>query len=617
MVSIKTLNIALLGNANCGKTVLFNALTQNKQKVANYSGVTVEKKHGVLITPKNTICTITDLPGIYSLRGASIDEKITCDVVFDKFKEEEKIDLIILIIDATNIASGLRLLFELKQTKKPIIVALNMMDIAKRRGYKYNIDTLKQEISCEVIEMVAIKKTGITELISLIDNKADHLSKTESNYNFSVENILNNEIKISKIVTAITISTGTPSRLSDKIDKIILNPFSGTIILLLVFFVLFQAVFSWSVALHDILQDYINIFQLKISNILPKSMFSSLICDGIISGVGAVIVFIPQILTISLFIIFLEDSGYLSRVAFLMDRLMGGVGLNGKAFIPLLSSFACAIPGIIATRIMPNQKDRLVTILISPLMTCSARLPIYTLLISTFIPVKIIYGLFNLQGIVMFALYVSGIIFGLIMAFVFNKLLFKKSYHSSIIELPSYKLPTIRNVLVELIKPTKSFLYRAGTTIVAIMIILWFLSSYPLPPENATLPPISYSFVGIIGKFLQPLFAPIGFNWQIVAALIPGMMAREVLVSSLATIYAVSSGNGLIADGGLATLLQHSWTFATAMSLIAWYIFAPQCTSTLAITRRETNSWKYPLIMVVYQLTLAYLVALIIYNIFK
>lgn len=617
MTSIKTLNIALLGNANCGKTVLFNALTKNKQKVANYSGVTVEKKHGSLITPNNTICTLIDLPGIYSLRGGSIDEQITCNVVFDTYKEEKKIDLIILIIDATNIASGLRLLFELKQTNKPIIVALNMMDIAKRRGYQYDIDKLKQEIGCDVVEMIAIKKIGISKLISLIDNMANNISKTSCNYSFNIENILNNEIKISKIINIITVNNGSPSKFSDKIDKIILNPFSGIIILLLVFFILFQAVFSWSVVLHDILQDYINIFQLKISNILPKSMFSSLICDGIISGVGAVIVFIPQILTISLFIILLEDSGYLSRVAFLMDRLMGRVGLNGRAFIPLLSSFACAIPGIIATRIMPNQKDRLVTILISPLMTCSARLPIYTLLISTFIPIRTIYGLFNLQGIVMFALYISGIIFALIMAFIFNKLLFKKTYHSSIIELPSYKLPTIRNVLVELMKPTKSFLYRAGTTIVSIMVVLWFLSSYPLPPKDATLPSISYSFVGIIGKFLQPLFNPIGFNWQIVAALIPGMMAREVLVSSLATIYAISSGEGLIANGGLATLLQHSWTFATAMSLITWYIFAPQCTSTLAIAKRETNSWKYPLIMVIYQLILAYLTAFIIYNIFK
>jgi len=362
------------------------------------------------------------------------------------------------------------------------------------------------------------------------------------------------------------------------------------------------------------MQDAATKMQEYVVNFMPGSLLGSLLGNGVIAGVSAVLVFLPQILTISLFIILLEDSGYMARAAFLMDKLMGGAGLHGRAFIPLLSSFACAIPGIMATRVIENRRDRLVTILISPLMTCSARLPIYTLLISAFIPSKKVLGWLSLQGLVMFGLYFAGIVFALIIAFIFKHFFLKGERQPSIIELPSYKLPMLKNVLIELIKPARSFLKRAGTIILAIMVLLWFLSTFPLAPEHAPNPAISYSFVGIAGKFLAPLFAPVGFSWQIVAALIPGMAAREVAVSALATIYALSGNEDTISQS-LGLMLQHSWTMATALSLIAWYVFAPQCASTLAVVKRETNTWKWPIVMFSYQIGLAYAMSFIVYKI--
>ncbi|MCE3268590.1 MAG: ferrous iron transporter [Burkholderiales bacterium] len=611
----KNIKIALVGNPNCGKTALFNALTGSRQRVANYAGVTVEKKHGYFITPKQNNCTLIDLPGTYSLRSRSPDEKITRDVVFGEFNDEAKIDLILCILDATNLSNGLRLVLELQRSNHTIIVALNMMDIAKRKGYEYDLLLLEQELGCKVIPTTAIKKIGITQLVNTIDEILPLLAKKVNLWHEpSVSNTREFHAKVSQILKKVELGESLPPKISDRIDHVLLHPVAGLLILFIVLFLLFQSVFTWAVIPQNAMQDAATRLQEYVVNLAPGSLLSSLLGNGIIAGVSAVIVFLPQILTISLFIILLEDSGYMARAAFLMDKLMGGAGLHGRAFIPLLSSFACAIPGIMATRVIENRRDRLVTILISPLMTCSARLPIYTLLISAFIPAKRVMGWINLQGLVMFGLYFIGIVFALLVAFIFKHFFFKGERQPSMIELPSYKLPMPQNVLIELIKPAKNFLKRAGTIILAIMIILWFLSTFPLPPAHATDPVINYSFVGIIGKFLAPLFAPIGFSWQIVAALIPGMAAREVAVSALGTIYALSGSEEAIKQS-LSTTIAHSWTIATGLSLIAWYAFAPQCISTLAVAKRETNSWKWPVVMFSYQMVLAYIMSFIVYRI--
>lgn len=608
------IHIALVGNPNCGKTALFNALTGSKQRVANYAGVTVEKKHGFFITPKNTKCTLIDLPGTYSLRARSPDEKITRDVVMDQTKDEMKIDIILCIMDATNLSNGLRLILELKQSGKPIIVALNMMDIARMRGYNYKLDQLRAELDCEIIETVAIKKSGLQELLAAIDVAIPNLVQKPNTWSIpDLAATREYHSRVEQIMLRVKLGDGKPSVWTDKIDNVLLNPFWGILVLLVVLFLVFQSVFSWATIPQGYLQDGLDWLQAYVLNLFPGSLFGSLLGNGIIAGVGAVIVFLPQILTISLFIVLLEDSGYMARAAFLMDKIMGSAGLHGRAFIPLLSSYACAIPGIMATRTIENRNDRLVTILISPLMTCSARLPIYTLLISALIPAKTVFGILSLQGLVMFILYFTGITFALIVAFVMKVFFFKGKRQPSIMELPSYKMPVVKNVLIELIKPAKMFLKRAGTIIVSIMIILWFLSSFPLAPANAKSPAIYYSFVGMLGHYLHPLFAPIGFSWQVVAALIPGIAAREVVVSALGTIYALSGNDDAITQG-LGVMISHSWSLAMGLSLLAWYVFAPQCASTLAVVKRETNSWKWPVVLFTYQFVLAYIMAFIVYN---
>lgn len=609
------LRVALIGKPNCGKTALFNALTGSRQKVANYSGVTIEKKHGYFTTPQNTKITLVDLPGTYSLRSRSPDEKVTRDVLFNQFDEEQDIDVILAVVDATNLSACLRLILELQQTGIPILIAMNMSDIAKLRGYEYNLHKLRDMLNCSIIETSATKQHGIHELAAELDKfKQLHMKPINTWQEPTKEMVRSYHTQVHQIISAVETKRGVPSIWSQRIDNLLLHPFFGLVILLTILFVMFQSVFTWATIPQDALQSLFDHLQDYVAALSPNSFAISLLANGVIAGVGSIIVFLPQILTISLFIILLEDTGYMARAAFLMDKLMGGVGLHGRAFIPLLSSFACAIPGIMATRTIENRKDRLVTILIAPLMTCSARLPIYTLLISAFIPRKIIWGFANLQGLVMFGLFAAGIFSGLIMAFVFKHFFFKGDRQPLILELPSYKAPNLYNVLLELVKPAKSFLRRAGTIILSVMIVIWFLSSFPLPPAHATSPAIDYSIAGIVGKFLQPLFAPIGFGWQIVVALIPGMAAREVAVSVLATIFALS-GTDESVRVSLASILQHQWGLATALSLITWYVFAPQCISTLAVAKRETNTWKWPIVMFVYQMLLAYGASFVVYRI--
>ncbi len=617
--TLTTPRIALVGNPNCGKTALFNALTGARQKVANYSGVTVERKEGVFIAPQGKKIKILDLPGTYSLRARSPDEAVTRDVILGKVIDEAIPDAIVCVADATNLHLGLRLVLELKKIGKPIVLALNMMDVAQKRGYGIDIAILAKELGVPVIPTVATKKNGISDLVSAVESELEKYKSVKISpvqwQEPVAQEVRAYHREVERILCEAHRKQGVVSKGTMKIDGILLHPVWGLLSLLFILFVVFQAVFILPEYPKELIESGMAALQHWVGATLPAGVLQSLVNDGIIAGVGGVLVFIPQIISLFFFILLLEDSGYMARAAFLMDKLMGGVGLHGKAFIPLLSSFACAIPGIMAARTIENKNDRFITILIAPLMTCSARLPVYTLIIAAFIPSVTYMGFINLQGLVMFALYAIGIVAALVVSFIIKKFFLKGELHPLILELPSYKLPCLKNILFGLLERALVFIKRAGTIILALTIVIWFLSTYPTAPTNATEPAIDYSFAGMLGKFFAPLFAPIGFNWQIVIALIPGMAAREVAVATLGTVYAISStGNEDLIQQGLATTISQTWGLPTALAFLTWYIFAPQCASTLAVTKRETNSWKWPAIMFIYLTTLAYFASYVVYN---
>lgn len=621
--SLTSPRIALVGNPNCGKTALFNALTGARQKVANYSGVTVERKEGVFIAPQGKKIRILDLPGTYSLRARSPDEAVTRDVILGKVIDEAIPDAIVCVADATNLHLGLRLVLELKKIGKPIVLALNMMDVAQKRGYGIDISILSKELGVPVIPTVATKKNGITNLVNAVEHELEKYKSMQMSQVQWQEPVAH-EVRayhreVERILCEAHRKQGVVSKWTMKLDALLLHPVWGILSLLLILFIVFQAVFILPEYPKELIEAGMAALQHWVSATFPAGVLQSLVNDGLIAGVGGVLVFIPQIISLFFFILLLEDSGYMARAAFLMDKLMGGVGLHGKAFIPLLSSFACAIPGIMAARTIENKNDRFITILIAPLMTCSARLPVYTLIIAAFIPSVTYMGFINLQGLVMFALYAIGILAALIVSFIIKKFFLKGELHPLILELPSYKLPCLKNILFGLLERALVFIKRAGTIILALTIVIWFLSTYPTAPVNATEPAIDYSFAGMLGKFFAPLFAPIGFNWQIVIALIPGMAAREVAVATLGTVYSISASGGgeELLQQGLASTISQAWGLPTAFAFLTWYIFAPQCASTLAVTKRETNSWKWPVIMFTYLTTLAYLASFIVFNIAK
>jgi len=606
---------ALVGNPNSGKTALFNALTGSRQKVANYPGVTVERKAGTVLTPLGRHAVVLDLPGTYSLRARSPDEAVTRDLVLGQFAGEEAPDIIVCVADATNLRLVLRLALELKQVGRPMILALNMYDIAERQGIRIDLDGLARALGVPIVTTVAVRKRGLDALLREIDTLAADKIAAPSQWNAptaaeirqahrNAEQILKQHVKPAL----------RPDTWTGRLDNVLLHPVAGTAILLTILFLMFQAVFSWATPLMDLIDAGFASAGELVTNYLPAGLLQSFIADGLIAGVGSVLVFLPQILILFFFIILLEDFGYMARAAFLMDRLMGFAGLHGRAFIPLLSSFACAIPGIMSARVIDNKRDRLTTILVAPLTTCSARIPVYTLIISAFIPNRVVWGFASLQGLVMFGLYATGISGALIVAFILRRLLWRSATEPFLIELPAYKMPDPMNVLRGVMMRAQIFLRRAGTTITAMMVLIWFLSSFPAAPAGAEGPAIDYSFAGVLGHFLQPLLAPIGFSWQMTVALIPGLAAREVAIGALGTVYAVSGDAG---DGTLASTLSHQWPLASALAFLAWYVFAPQCMSTLAVVRRETNSWTWPVVMFAYMITLAYLAAFIVYHVFS
>ena len=613
--AVSTLHVALLGNPNCGKTALFNLLTGARQKVANYAGVTVERKEGLFTTASGKRVRLLDLPGAYSLNAISADETITRDVILGTAQGEARPDLVVCVTDATNLKLNLRLAIEAKRLGIPMVLALNMSDIARKRGIEIDTAKLEQELGIPIVETVGVRHGGANKLIAYIDS---HVSPAQLSavawHAPNIDDVLSTQQEVRRVFAAAVLEPLIDTRWDDAIDRVVLHPVWGMLILAATLFLMFQAVFSWASVPMDAIKAGVESIGEFAKQMIPSGMLQSLLVDGVIAGVGSVLVFLPQILILFLFILALEDSGYLPRAAFLLDRVMGTVGLSGRSFIPLLSSFACAIPGIMATRTITNWRDRLVTIMIAPLMTCSARLPVYALIIGAFIPPETVAGIFNLQGVVLFGLYFAGIFSAMAVAWVFKLWQGKAVHHPLLLELPSYHWPNLRNLAIGLWERVWIFLNRVGTIILTLMILLWFLSTFPAPPDGATGPAIQYSFAGIIGRALEVIFAPIGFNWQISIALIPGLAAREVAVGALGTVYALSATGNQVADQ-LTPMIAQSWSLATAFSLLAWYVFAPQCVATLAAVKRETNSWRYVIMMAGYLFGLAYLASFITYRV--
>ena len=594
--------VAVAGSPNAGKSALFNALTGARQKVGNYPGVTVERHSGKLTLADGRPVELVDLPGAYSLDPASPDEAVTRDVLLGKQKGERQPDALVIVVDASNLDNHLRFCLQLIELGLPTIVALNMIDLAKRDGLELDPKALERELGVPVIETVAVRRRGITELQAALDDilSAPFCGVREH----GKSDLIHLQRSAREIATAAVVSETPVRRWTHRLDSVLLHPAVGPVILAVIMFVMFQAVFAWSETPKSWIEDGVAALSNAVTGALPPGLLRSMIVDGAIAGVGAVITFLPQILILFFFILLLEGTGYMVRAAFLMDRLMHGVGLSGRAFIPLLSSFACAVPGIMATRTIDDPKDRLTTILVAPLMTCSARLPVYTLIIAAFIPnTRVIWGV-GLQGLVMFGLYITGITGALLAAYVLRRGVLRGGGGGFMMELPKYQWPLLKDVAIGMLTRSQIFLKRAGTIILGTTIILWALASFPHagPGQKQS----EVSIAGRIASGIETVVRPIGFNHDIALALLPAMAAREVAVSAIATVYSIDSPDEKASATRLQDKLQHRWSLATALAFLAWFVFAPQCISTIAVTRRETNGWKWPLFMVGYLFVLAY-----------
>ncbi|MCW5567145.1 MAG: ferrous iron transporter B [Dokdonella sp.] len=606
------LRLALVGNPNCGKTALFNLLTGSRQKVAHSAGGTIERKEGRLHSAASGRgYTLLDLPGAYSLSAASLDEAITRDVLRGAYPGEPAPDVLVCVVDATNLRLHLRFVLEVRELGRPMIVAVNMMDSARRRGIAIDLPALERELGVPVVETVAVRRDGARALVERIDAMSAQPRAPGAALGEDAD--LHAETR-RLLALAVSMPART-AKVDDALDRWLLHPVFGLLTLAVVMFLIFQAVYAWATPLMDAIDAGTAWLGEAVAAALPEGPLASLLVDGIIAGLGGVVIFLPQILILFAFILALEESGYLPRAAFLLDRTMSSAGLSGRSFIPLLSSFACAIPGIMATRSIQDPRDRLATILVAPLMTCSARLPVYALLIGAFVPQKTVWGVFNQQGLVLFGLYVAGIASALLVAWTMKKWRRDKRESQLLLELPSYRIPHPRDLAIGLYERGMIFLRRVGGIILALTILLWFLLSFPAPPADAVEPAIDYSLAGRIGHAMAVFFAPLGFNWQICIALIPGLAAREVAVAALATVYALSAADDDAAAQALAPLISDGWSLATALSLLVWYIYAPMCIATLATIRRETNSWKQTGYATLYLFALAYLASLVTYQV--
>ena len=601
--------IAVVGNPNAGKSALFNAMTGARQKVGNYPGVTVERHAGRLALPDGRPVELLDLPGTYSLDPSSPDERVTRDVVTGAQAGERLPDAIIVVVDASNLDNHLRFTLQLIALGLPVVVALNMIDLAERDGLTLDSAALARELGVPVIPTVAVRKRGIDDLketlADLVTPGAVALRPSDPVLHADIATL---QRRARQIAIAATVSETPVRRWTHMLDSVALHPVWGVALLFVVLFVMFQAVFFAGAAPADAIASGFDWLAGLVKDVMPDSVLRSLITDGAIAGVGAVVKFLPQILIMFFFILVLEASGYMVRAAFLMDRIMASVGLSGRAFIPLLSSFACAVPGIMSTRTIEDEKDRLTTILIAPLMTCSARLPVYTLVIGALIPNVRVLPFVGLQGLVMLGLYIMGVVGAFVVALVLRRTVTKGASSGFMMEMPKYQLPRVRDLAIGLWSRAEIFLKRAGTTIAFTTIVLWAMLSFPQVPKDSPVSQVNYSVAGRIANAIEPAFRPIGFNRDIVLALIPAMAAREVSVAALGTVYAIDTSGG-DDETKMAQTLHNRWSLATALAFLMWFVFAPQCISTIAVTRRETNGWKWPAFMVSYLFVLAYVAA--------
>lgn len=598
--------IALVGNPNAGKSALFNALTGARQKVGNYPGVTVERKSGRMALPDGRPVELVDLPGAYSLDPGSPDEAVTRDVVLGHQAGERQPVALVVVVDAGNLDNHLRFTLQLIALGLPVVVALNMVDLAERDGLKLDPQALARELGVPVIPTVAVRRRGLDELKAALEAVVGDGHAIPAGH-VPDEDITHLQRRARAISAAATISETPVRQITHLLDTVLLHPVAGLAILLVLFFVMFQAVFAWSEAPIGWIEAGFAALGSAITDALPDNVLRSFLVDGVIAGVGSVVVFLPQILILFFFILVLEGSGYMARAAFLMDRLMARVGLNGRAFIPLLSSFACAIPGIMATRTIDDPRQRLTTILIAPLMTCSARLPVYGVIIGAFIPARDIgYGI-GLQGLIWFGLYLVGILGAMLVAFVLRSTIARGGTSGFMMELPKYQMPRLSDIAIGLWQRAWIFLRRAGTIIMMVTVALWALLSFPTAPEGQS--QVEHSIAGRIASGLEVVVRPIGFNHEMALAIIPAMAAREVAVSALATVYSIESDDEEEAARSLGTKLQGRWSLPTALSFLMWFVFAPQCLSTIAVMRRETNGWKWPSFALAYLFGLAYVAA--------
>lgn len=607
------IRVALVGMPNVGKTALFNKLTGSFQRVANFPGVTVEKKTGWISEGKEKIFEVIDLPGIYSLDATTLDEKVTKDFLLQKEKEKSA-ELFVLVLDSTNLDKSLYLALQLKELGYPLIIALNLMDEAERRGLKLDLEKFSKKLGAVIVPTSAARGEGLSELVSTLKAHATGTFRQEILLPENHQKVFRSPVyvnmifnKIDELLKEVTLSPLKADKFSERIDHFVLHPVWGVVILLTLLLLMFQTLFSWATPIQDLIESGFSLLGELASNNIQHHLLKSLVVDGIISGVGGVLVFLPQILILFLFIQFLEDLGYLGRAAFLMDSLMRKIGLPGKAVIPLLSSHACAIPGIMSSRVIDNHRERLITMLVIPLTTCSARLPVYAILIGALIPNVAIFGMpwLKLPGLVLFGLYLMGFFSALIISLVFKKTLPHSSPSMLLMELPPYRIPKFNNLALSLNNKAKIFLKKAGGIILIVSVVIWFLVTFP---QNGGETQIEQSYAASIGRVFEPVFRPLGFDWRITTALIPSIGAREVVVSALSMVLSIQEGNEGFEESMSSALVQQ-FGLGTLVALLIWFVFAPQCISTFAVLKRETNSLKWPIVMVSYTLAMAYFFA--------
>lgn len=635
----KTKNIVLIGNPNTGKSTLFNSLTGLNQKIGNFPGVTVDKKTGSF-KYKETKINVVDLPGTYSLAPNSEDERVAKNYIENTNKD----DLIIVVADATNLKRNLLLFSQIIDLDKQVILVLNMMDLLQKNKQEINFDKLSKSLNCPIIPINAILNKGINQLKEAVYNyKENKNSFLVNNSSKTIDETMLRINKINTIVADVFSENGKNKSylLTKKIDNIVTHKVYGYLIFFGILLFIFQAIFSWASYPMDLIDNGFSLLCDYVSTLLPKGMANDLIVNGILAGLGGIVIFVPQIAILFAFITILEDTGYMSRVSFLMDRILRQFGLNGKSVIPLLSSTACAIPAIMGARTIANYKERLITIMVAPLISCSARIPVYTILIALVVSEDESYGIFNLQGLLVMGLYLLGFVTALFSAWVMKLIIKSKEKSTFTLEMPVYRAPRWKNVGFEIINKVKVFLFDAGKIIIAISIILWVLSSYA-PANNfeeinekysnssltknetnalIASDKLEASYAGIIGKTIEPIIEPLGFDWKIGISLVTSFAAREVFVGTMATLYSVGDAdNTLSIREKMMAATNHKtgekiYTKATTFSLLIFYVFAMQCMATLAIVYRETNSIKWPIIQVVYMGALAYLSSLLVYNI--